>query len=117
MTFPANWGRYGRSAGPRRNREMLSCVGAWGGVLVAFATRSASGELLHGPADAIRQAAEIGVPYHLIAVDADGAVTTGSHAFEPYLLSTADGHQPAAPVPRASADPFPVADSARPIPE
>lgn len=33
--FPAEWDKYGKSAGPRRNRQMLDFIGP-GGILIVF---------------------------------------------------------------------------------
>ena len=45
MRFPANWGKYGRGAGPIRNEEMVSYVSTPGvkGYLVAFWDGKSSG--------------------------------------------------------------------------
>lgn len=51
-TFPANWGKYGRSAGPRRNRQMLA--EGKPDLVVAFPGG-------RGTADMVRVAKEAGV--------------------------------------------------------
>ncbi len=86
MTFPANWDRYGHTAGSRRNRDMLNCVAAWGGVLVGFATRSSAGELDRGTANVLAYAAELELPVWLVTLDPAGALSTEARHFTGYLL-------------------------------
>lgn len=57
--FPANWGKYGRAAGPIRNRQMLDegqpdkVIAFWDGVS-------------HGTGDMVRRAMSAGVPVEII---------------------------------------------------
>ena len=57
LPFPAKWDRYGRAAGPIRNRQML-----WEGhpdVVHAFHTDL---EASNGTADMVKQAEKAGIP-------------------------------------------------------
>lgn len=58
-TFEADWGRYGRAAGPRRNAAMLA---AGADLVVAFHRDLASSR---GTLDCTRQAIALGVPTYL----------------------------------------------------
>ncbi|MDD4051129.1 MAG: DUF2493 domain-containing protein [candidate division Zixibacteria bacterium] len=55
--FPADWSRYGRSAGPRRNREMA----AYGDFLIAFTSGGP------GTTNMIREMRQVGKP--VVVVD------------------------------------------------
>lgn len=55
-SFPADWDRYGRGAGPRRNEEM-ACVGE---ALIALPCKHS-----RGTRDIIRRVKEKGLPLHV----------------------------------------------------
>jgi hypothetical protein len=56
LRFPAQWDRYGRSAGPIRNRQMLTAAPD---LVVAFHKNIAASK---GTADMVRQAEKAGIP-------------------------------------------------------
>ena len=60
--FPAEWKRYGYSAGPIRNRQMAEYAGK-DGTLVAFWDESSRGTL-----NMIRTAADAGLSCHVISI-------------------------------------------------
>lgn len=57
--FPADWGKYGRSAGPIRNREMVNYAGD-DGVLIAFWDGTSP-----GTRNVINEAIEHGLEVHV----------------------------------------------------
>lgn len=65
--YPADWKRYGRSAGPRRNTQML--VEGQPNLVVAFHPNIAKSK---GTANMVRQASAAGIPVMLF--DAKGIV-------------------------------------------
>ena len=61
--FPPDWKRYGRAAGPIRNREMLKYSLEARPVVIAFWNRTSK-----GTKDMINQAAKAGVKVHIVDI-------------------------------------------------
>jgi hypothetical protein len=57
---PAEWDRFGKSAGPRRNQDMID---AGAGLCIAFHRSLATSK---GTKDCVRQALEAGIPTYLV---------------------------------------------------
>lgn len=61
--YPANWDAYGRSAGPRRNQQMLE----EGKPEIVYAFTTGLCPITRGTSDMIKRAKKAGIPTYVIA--------------------------------------------------